>query len=867
MRYYLGLHFIFILLLFVFSSVAAEKRVMSNGAILITEEDHSRDIVAVLTYVDGGARTETPELSGLSHYFEHLIFRGGTSMQAELETRKKFLALGKFYGYTFEDGTCYYIVVPTKNLREAMERYSDVLLNLKLTEEKVETERGIVLEEFSQSYFDVPSGMAYYYLYRTAFTVHPYGQTVIGDSAVVRSATLDIFQRFYNERYTPDNFVIAAVGDFDTDELTAEIERTFGGRASGNLDLELDKVEPPQKEFRWVNHRMPINTVHFALGFHIPAFSALEFPALEVLNQALTASENSRLNMELVRERELFTYLSSWVDRTKDPGLWMIYGNLSPENVDRAFLALFTALGEAAERGLTFSELESAKKELVREYKSSRESFFKRSESLCFYELTSSLALEGLYEQRITGLDAGYAARQARRIIRPQNATLSIVIPENMALGDPAVWVKPMRVSPSVSKTEKSEKAGVQEIRLANGAILLLSPNESAQTAAMEILVKGGLWVEPEGQEGIADFLCRLLTRGTLDLEGREFSRLTGDLGVQITAEADWDFCRLSMQSTLDVFIQGLELAILAFTRPGLREEDVENVRREIIADIGSVQDRTYDFTRQEFDQILYRKNPYGRPVNGYEAAVEKISVEDLRGFHKSNFCGENIIVSVAGNFNPSAAASLLTELMGEIKRGGKARITPQMEAFPKEPLIKVIPKERAQTTYNLGWTAPPAGHKDFLPMSIARNMLSKRMFFRFVYEEGICYRMWTRYSENIGPGKFWFETGISPDNYAFSRDEVLKEFAGFLREPMTEEMLRDAVEESIQRMKIETETPSDRAFSLAKYYILEFGADYVDNYEDKISMISIKDVMKAVKKYLRKDKYTLLVVGKTEDK
>ncbi len=868
-----------VLLIIVFSTVilttqciAVEKRVLSNGMVLITEEDHSRELVSILTYVDGGARTETPELSGLSHYFEHLIFRGGTSKQAELEMRREFLALGKFYGYTFEDGTCYYIVVPRDNLPEALERYSDVLLNLKLTKKKVETERGIVLEEFSQSYFDVPFGMAYYNLYQTAYTTHPYGQTVIGDSAVVRKATMDIFEKFYRERYTPDNFIMTAVGDFDTEELTAEIEKTFGNHSGGGRNFEMGKVEPPQDNFRFVSHRMPVNTAHFTLGFHIPAYSAPEFPAVEVFNQALAGNSDRGLNRKLAREKGLFHYIGSWIDRTKDPGLWVIYGALGPDRLDNAFTALFEELGNIAGSGISAAELSAAKRELIRDYKSSRESFFRRSESLCYYELTSNLALEGLYEQIICGLEPSYVDAQARRFIRTENMTLSLVIPQDTEAPDPAPWAEKARVKAPQSPTTAADKSSVEEIRLKNGAVILMNPIPSAQTAAMEIVVRGGLWSEPSGKEGIAGFLCRMLTKGTLDIEGAEFSRMTGELGLQIGAEASWDYSRMRLQSTSGAFERGVELTALAFTRPGFRADDIETARREILTEIASMEDKTYDYTRQEFNRLLYQNNPYSRPTLGFAESVEKISAEDLERFHQDNFSGENIIIAVAGNFNRVNIKNLIIELFGEIKigeitRGKLAGISPAREPAKKQDAVKIIPKDRAQTTYNLGWTAPPANHKDYLPMVLARNMLSSRMFFRFVYEEGICYRMWTRYSDNLGPGKFWFETGISPDNYIFSRDEALKEFYGFLKEPITSKMLSQAKSETIQKMKLETETPQDRAFVLAKYYLLGLGPDFIDTIGDKLEPLTAKRVKKTARKYLKKDGYTLLVVGKTEPK
>ncbi|NQS99364.1 MAG: insulinase family protein [candidate division Zixibacteria bacterium] len=861
----LSLIFILTIANLAFSEEPLEKRTLHNGMTLITQEDHSRDIVAICTYVNGGARTETPELSGLSHYFEHLIFRGGTSKQAELEMRKKFKALGTFYGYTFEDGTCYYIVVPKENLPEALDRYCDVLLNLEITQSRVETERGIILEEFSQSYFDVPHGMTYYNLYQTAYTNHPYGQTVIGDSAVVRKANMEVFQKFYDERYTPDQFVTAAVGDFNTRELTAEIEKTFGKFPAGGMNFELGKIEPPQGEFRQVNHHMPVSKVSFALGFHIVPYSAPEFPTIELLNHALTNYTSGRLVKRLVKETGLFSNIFSYMDRTKDPGLWMIFGDLETDKMDEAFSALFTELSKMVTEGLSPAELESAKGELSREYKSSRESFFRRAESLCLYELTSNLSLEGLYTQRISAVDEEKIDKAAERFLRLNNATLSLVLPEGFIAPIASVWADRLRVKVEEPVTSAQAVIPPEEIQLANGVVLLLQSDKSSEMASMEIYVRGGLWAEPEGQEGAADFLCRALTRGTMEMNGAEFAEITGKLGISLSAQAKEDFCRMSLNSTSDVFMQGVELAGLAFTRPGLRDDDIESIRREKLAEIRAIGDETYDMTRMEFNRLLYKNNPYQRPIMGYEKSVEKISRENLLDFHHKLFCGKNIIIAAAGNFNAGKVIQLTGEIFSEIEAGEQFAYKPQREHRPSKPIVEIIDKERAQTTYNLGWAAPSAKSEDYLPLTMALRILSSQMFFRFVYEEGICYRMWTRYTEMIGPGKFWFETGISPENYGFSKTEVLKEFNSFLKNPITEEMLSDAKRESLQTMKLGTETTTERARTLAKYYLLGYGPDYIYRFPYLINKISAKQVKKAAKKYLKPDGYSLLVVGKTK--
>jgi predicted Zn-dependent peptidase len=154
---------------------------LDNGMQVITKEEHSKNLVAINIYVKVGSRTEYPEISGLSHYYEHLIFRGGTDKQKELETRKAFQSLGQFFGFTSEDVTCYYMVAPKENLDEALWRYADAVMNLKVTQEKIESERQVVLEEFNMDE-DQPDYYSWLLLEKSAYRRWTYMQSRLGSA-------------------------------------------------------------------------------------------------------------------------------------------------------------------------------------------------------------------------------------------------------------------------------------------------------------------------------------------------------------------------------------------------------------------------------------------------------------------------------------------------------------------------------------------------------------------------------------------------------------------------------------------------------------------------------------------------------------
>ena len=205
------------------------KEVLSNGLTLLLQEDHSKPLVGVCVFVNGGSRTEDPKLSGLSHYYEHLIFRGGSARQAELEFRKEMQRIGEEGGgYTTNDYTCYGFTAPTPNFDEALWRSIDAWFGLKLTQAKVDRERQVVMEEYNQGE-DRPDYKVYYQIERLMFRDHPYKRDTIGLKDAIMNSSLATFRGFYNDRYVPNQMVLAIVGDFDTKTMRSKIERGVGG--------------------------------------------------------------------------------------------------------------------------------------------------------------------------------------------------------------------------------------------------------------------------------------------------------------------------------------------------------------------------------------------------------------------------------------------------------------------------------------------------------------------------------------------------------------------------------------------------------------------------------------------------------------
>ncbi|HZI89395.1 MAG TPA: pitrilysin family protein, partial [Candidatus Polarisedimenticolia bacterium] len=365
------------------------RETLPNGMRVILVENHSKPLVAVCIFVNGGSRTETPRLSGLSHYYEHLIFRGGSQKQGELEFRKQMQRIGEESGgYTTNDYTCYGFTAPRENFSEALDRSVDAWMNLKLTQEKVNKEREVVMSEFKQGE-DRPDYKVYYQIERLMFRDHPYKRDTIGLRDVIEHCTLATFKTFYAERYVPNQMILAVVGDFDASSMKGTLAKAFAPYKRGRDDFEQGLTEKPQTEFRMGVESMKTPSTWTYVGFHMPPYSDPDVPALTVLATLLGSGNSSRLYKALKERENLVTTVDAQLEVRKDPGTFLVACELPPANEAKVFGIVRDEVKKLATVPVPAAELERVKSGLQNKYAFGSERFFARAERLCSYELMS----------------------------------------------------------------------------------------------------------------------------------------------------------------------------------------------------------------------------------------------------------------------------------------------------------------------------------------------------------------------------------------------------------------------------------------------------------------------------------------------
>lgn len=301
------------------------KKTLPNGLRLVHNEDRSTQMVALNIVYDVGARDEHPEHTGFAHLFEHLMFGGSVHIpdyDAPLQR-----AGGENNAWTNNDITNYYLTIPKSNVEIGFWLESDRMLELAFSEQSLEVQRAVVMEEFKQRCLNQPYGDVGHLLRPLAYKVHPYRWPTIGkELSHIANATLDEVKDFFFRFYAPNNAVLAVTGNISWKEAVRLTEKWFGPIPRREVPVRQLLQEPMQtvEHRQTVERNVPLDALFMA--YHICSRPATDYYACDILSDILSNGQSSRLANRLVHEQKIFSSLDAYISGTRDAGLLHING-------------------------------------------------------------------------------------------------------------------------------------------------------------------------------------------------------------------------------------------------------------------------------------------------------------------------------------------------------------------------------------------------------------------------------------------------------------------------------------------------------------------------------------------------------------
>ncbi|WP_010286304.1 M16 family metallopeptidase [Kurthia massiliensis] len=336
------------------------KLVCDNGLRIITENMPQMRSVAIGIFVNVGSRYEKPEENGLTHFIEHMLFKGTHTYSAK-QIAEEFDRLGaQTNAFTSKDQTCYYAVSLDYEARKTIALLADLFFNSTFHEEDIEKERQVILEEIAMSEDD-PEDNVDERLWQAMFRGTQMAAPILGTEETLKTFTKEKIKQFMHEHYTPSEVIISLAGNVD-DELVQYVVETFN-QFKNTARPQVTHTKPQFQPNR-VEREMAIEQAHLALGFEGLAVDDPDIVSLLVLNNIVGDSMSSRLFQKVREEKALAYSVYSYYSSYEDMGAWMVYGSTSMKQLDDMEQTILAVLEDVKRNGVTDEEIARAKTQL-----------------------------------------------------------------------------------------------------------------------------------------------------------------------------------------------------------------------------------------------------------------------------------------------------------------------------------------------------------------------------------------------------------------------------------------------------------------------------------------------------------------------
>jgi len=417
---------------------ALTESLLDNGLKVIVQEEHTAPLASVWCWYKVGSKDEGPGITGVSHWVEHMNFRGTTNIPRDQVKGIIEQFGGSWNGYTWIDQTTYLETATRDALDRMLFIESERMSNCLYHPDDCESERTVIISELQGGEND-PDQLLDQELTATAFKAHPYRHPTIGWLSDLETMTRDDLYSYYKRYYVPNNATLVVVGDVDTSDAMKRVERHFGGIAPGAAVPRLRTIEPEQTGERRLTIRRPGTTAYLKLGYHAPSVTDPHFFPLAILDAVLTGAKglnlwssfrvpppqrSARLYRALV-ERGLTSSVGGALLPTEEPFLYTVSATATAGTpLATVEAALLEEMERVQRHGVSDAEIVKARAQLRARLVFDRDSVTNIAHQLGYFETIARADVFASLPSKIAAVTVEQVAAAAGDILRASNRTV-----------------------------------------------------------------------------------------------------------------------------------------------------------------------------------------------------------------------------------------------------------------------------------------------------------------------------------------------------------------------------------------------------------------------------------------------------------
>jgi zinc protease len=868
---------------------------LENGLEVVLEENHTAPVVAFQAWVRIGAAHEPAPLAGVSHFLEHMLFKGTARRGVGQIAQEIEGAGGEINAWTSYDETVYHVVLASPFFATGLDVLADALTGSSFDPAELEKERGVILEEVKQGQDD-PDRVAAQALFAQGFSDHPYGRPVIGGEHTVRAMSRKDVAGFYRENYRPERTTLVVVGDFAAADARRAIEKALSGwsrpagttRAGGAPVTRAGSKRSPAALFapapttggpRVRVLARDVKETQILVGFRVPHVTHDDIAALDLLAVALGQGDSSRLNVEIVRNQQRAKSAYTYLFGARQAGLIVAGATLGRGNVEDTSKALIDELLRMGRVELRPEELDKARAILESDRVFDKETVQGYARKLGFFTvIAGDVHYEDRYLSRLAGLTPADVRAVAARYLSSSNMSLVAQIPRQMKGVSAEALAKKLEGVTGKAEARADRRFGRVQTALAtedvvrhvlpSGMKVLILPDRSVPIVAVRAMWVGGLRFETPPTNGISNLQAALLTKGTR-------TRTAEQIAVEVEAMAG-SLSGYSGRNSLGVqaeflarhFDKGLEVVADCIQNATFTDDELDKERRIVLDDIAAQNDNVGHAAFRLFHSAFWKHHPYRFDLLGTADSVSALTRRRLLTHFRKHYRLGNLTLAVVGDVEPGQVLDKLSRLFGGTENDDAT--TTKLEP----PLIKPEPPpepsqafeflEREQAHVVLGFPGTTLANPDRFGLEVLAHVLSGqggRMFSELREKRGLVYRVSAFSMEGIDPGYFAVYLAASPSNL----DEAVAAVRAELRNVVDNGITADELERSrrylIGSHAIGLQRKSAVAAALAFHEAYGQGWQEYRRFPERITKVKLDDMKRLARKYLDVQHEVLAVV------
>lgn len=879
---------------------------LGNGLKVLTMPDETSPIVTSLVVYRVGSRNEGPGNTGSAHFFEHLMFKGSNRFNADkgnnIDELMKEIG-GDLNAYTSYDQTVYHEQVTADYLELCLAIEADRMRGLRMRKADRDSEMTVVRNEMEQGE-NWPEQVMNKQLWAIAFNEHPYHHDVIGARTDVENVPLANMRDFYHTYYWPNNATLILVGGFETETALKLVSKHFGRiPRSPHRIPGVYTVEPKQEGERRFEVRRAGEFYRLAMAFHVPAAVHADMPAIQVLAQVLGSSysRSSRLYKRLV-DSGLATQVFAHAMPMRDPGILEIAADVT-ENASLSDV-------EAALR----DEIEAIKCELVADDELERiktgnrkDTLLKLAEPKYFgYQLAQAEAVADwrwLFQsdaafEKVTAEEVRAAAR---KYLTRDNLTIGAFIPRNESetVGEDAslatetpepVAVKPRKVrarkapEDAVRKTLKRFRGAapradklasrIKSRTLANGlTVNVLGEKRSSGALAVALAIKAGNYFESRDKQNLADVVASMLPMGSDGLSKSELADELTELGIRqgLHFGVGPFLTRATAQIVGGDLGRLLNLLSTVIRKPLFDSGELAKVKSSWIGRYQQEIEVPQAVANNVLGNSIYTEADvfFQKPIAEQMSDLKRMTVDDLRAFHRDTYTPSAVIFTVAGDVDADEVFALVESVFGSWS-GPAARsieVPPFVVAEPRRITVKMPDRPGVQIVLGRALSLKKSDadfHAAQLGLRVlGGDTLTARLGKKLREEGGLTYGVYAGMWDNSYGGAPWHVSlSVNAQNVEPAIATAVQIIADFQANGITESELATQVNNMIGEHQLRITTSMELASRISEYAALGLNLDEIDGYADRLRSLTLEEVNAAIARYFAADNLVTVVAG-----